>query len=220
MTDTDEVDEYTAIRTLARSLGFHAQVHKGFLPASAEPGREDACWYLQPSKRRYDTRASGAIHSAIRTEKITASFVSVGPSKQLHGHFGLPLPRSQIAGHTRNTKNRIVPANFRFGYTPWPALLGRNFWVGDRCSRPRPDRADFARNVSATGLRHLRSRRTVSDEKRLQSRRLASRTRIPLPRTLTKAYSGCFAWSLPQPAPMRARLFPQLWRRELECRSP
>jgi lipoprotein NlpI len=49
--DLDERFEYDALREFARALGFHAQVHQGFDRLRAAPGREDACWYLQRSKK-------------------------------------------------------------------------------------------------------------------------------------------------------------------------
>ena len=48
----DEMYEYDALRNFARSLGFHAQVHMNFDRLRAAPGREDACWYLQRSKKQ------------------------------------------------------------------------------------------------------------------------------------------------------------------------
>lgn len=43
--------EYDALRHFARSMGFHAEIHKGFDRLRAAPGRGDACWYLQRSKK-------------------------------------------------------------------------------------------------------------------------------------------------------------------------
>jgi hypothetical protein len=43
------IDEYTALRNYAWSLGFFAQIHRGFDSARQPTGREAACWYLQQS---------------------------------------------------------------------------------------------------------------------------------------------------------------------------
>ncbi len=43
--------EYDALREFARALGFHAQIHQGFDRMRAAPGREEAFWYLQRSKK-------------------------------------------------------------------------------------------------------------------------------------------------------------------------
>lgn len=47
----DDALEYDALREFARALGFYANIHAGFDRLRAAPGREDACWYLQRSKK-------------------------------------------------------------------------------------------------------------------------------------------------------------------------
>lgn len=47
----DDALEYDALREFARALGFYANIHQGFDRLRAAPGREDACWYLQRSKK-------------------------------------------------------------------------------------------------------------------------------------------------------------------------
>ena len=49
--DLDERFEYDALREFARALGFYANIHQGFDRLRAAPGREDAFWYLQRSKK-------------------------------------------------------------------------------------------------------------------------------------------------------------------------
>jgi hypothetical protein len=49
--ELDEQLEYDALRNFAWSLGFFAQVHRNFDPLRQRPGRENACWYLQRSKK-------------------------------------------------------------------------------------------------------------------------------------------------------------------------
>jgi len=50
--ELDEAESYDALRNFAWSLGFFAQIHKGFDPLRQRPGREAACWYLQRSKKQ------------------------------------------------------------------------------------------------------------------------------------------------------------------------
>lgn len=50
-------EEFDHVRKIARDLGFFAQVHAGFDPGRAPPGREDAFWYLQRSKKQNPTVA-------------------------------------------------------------------------------------------------------------------------------------------------------------------
>ncbi len=47
----DEMYEYDALRNFANALGFYSNIHQGFDRLRAAPGREDACWYLQRSKK-------------------------------------------------------------------------------------------------------------------------------------------------------------------------
>lgn len=50
--EMDDAESYDALRNFAWSMGFYAQIHKGFNPALARPGREKACWYLMRSKKQ------------------------------------------------------------------------------------------------------------------------------------------------------------------------
>lgn len=46
MTELDDQLEYDHLKAFCWQRGFHAEIHKHFHPL---PGREKACWYLQPS---------------------------------------------------------------------------------------------------------------------------------------------------------------------------
>lgn len=46
-----ELEEYDALRAFARQLGFYVNIHRNFNRLLAAPGRENACWYLQRSKK-------------------------------------------------------------------------------------------------------------------------------------------------------------------------
>lgn len=50
--DSEDQIEHDAIKNFARALGFYAQIHRNFDPLLAAPGRENACWYLQRSKKQ------------------------------------------------------------------------------------------------------------------------------------------------------------------------
>jgi hypothetical protein len=48
MTPDDQL-AYDHLKAYAWALGFHAEIHRGFDKTMQPPGREAACWYLQPS---------------------------------------------------------------------------------------------------------------------------------------------------------------------------
>ena len=44
---------YDTLKAFCWQHGFHADVHKHFDPLRQRPGREEACWYLQPSMKQH-----------------------------------------------------------------------------------------------------------------------------------------------------------------------
>jgi hypothetical protein len=40
---------YDTLKAFCWQRGFHADIHRGFDKTLQRPGREAACWYLQPS---------------------------------------------------------------------------------------------------------------------------------------------------------------------------
>ena len=49
--EMDDTESYDATKNFAWHHGFFAQVHRGFNPLLAAPGRENAFWYLQRRKK-------------------------------------------------------------------------------------------------------------------------------------------------------------------------
>jgi hypothetical protein len=49
---TENLLSYDTLKAFAWERGFHADVHKGFNSSYQRPGREQAMWYLQPSKKQ------------------------------------------------------------------------------------------------------------------------------------------------------------------------
>jgi hypothetical protein len=64
--------EYDALQNLAWSLGFFAQIHRGFDPLRQAPGREAACWYLQKSNQHQPGQHRESILKYQTAEEIHA----------------------------------------------------------------------------------------------------------------------------------------------------
>ena len=52
MSSPEDQLSYDHLKNFAWALGFHAEVHRNFDPLRQRPGREQACWYLQRSKKQ------------------------------------------------------------------------------------------------------------------------------------------------------------------------
>jgi hypothetical protein len=60
---------YDNLRSYAWGLGFHAEIHRGFDKTLQRPGREAACWYLQPSiKQSGETTRKSLLKFALASE--------------------------------------------------------------------------------------------------------------------------------------------------------
>jgi hypothetical protein len=49
VSEQDDQLAYDHLKAYCWHFGYHAEIHRGFDKTIARPGRESACWYLQPS---------------------------------------------------------------------------------------------------------------------------------------------------------------------------
>ena len=60
---------YDTLKAFAWEHGWHAEMHRFFDPKLQRPGREDACWYLQPAlKQNGETTRTTALKFALASE--------------------------------------------------------------------------------------------------------------------------------------------------------
>jgi hypothetical protein len=66
---TGNLLSYDTLKAFCWQRGWHAEMHKHFDPARQPPGREEACWYLQPSLKQHgETVRSTVLKFALAQE--------------------------------------------------------------------------------------------------------------------------------------------------------
>jgi hypothetical protein len=64
----DDLLSYDNLKAFAWSAGFHAEIHRNFDKALQRPGRERACWYLQPGVKQFGGERKSILTYALPSE--------------------------------------------------------------------------------------------------------------------------------------------------------
>ena len=58
MSETEDRLEPEHLQMFARNAGLFADIHKGFRPELAPPGRQHACWYLSHRRKTFPKKTA------------------------------------------------------------------------------------------------------------------------------------------------------------------